>query len=71
MTDDIELRTRFTTHDLTPDQISRCEGVREEGHLLASRLLAACPQSRELSLAITAVDQAVMWATAAIAREGK
>lgn len=68
---DAELRGRFTTHDLTPDQISNCQGVREQGRLFASALATYCPQSHELLLAIDAVDQAVMWANASIAREGK
>lgn len=61
-------------HDLTnhppthPSAVERFEFIRSEAKKLGHVLVDACPPSRELSLAITAVEQAVMYAVAAIAR---
>ena len=48
--------------------IAKHEKVRDEGLLYAKTLLSQCPESRELSLALTSLEEAVMWANAAIAR---
>ena len=42
--------------------------IRERGKYLADGINLYCPYSREKSLAITKVEEAVMWANAAIAR---
>ncbi len=49
-------------------QAERYEQIREHGRLLARQLLSLCPPSRELSVALTNLDQVVFWANAAIAR---
>jgi hypothetical protein len=65
---DAELLDRFSFHPATGDQGATYEVIRAAGLTMARELAAYCPPSRELSLAITAIDQAVMWANAAIAR---
>ncbi len=50
------------------DQTERYERIREMGRLMAMELLATCPPSRELSVALTNLDQTVFWSNAAIAR---
>ena len=61
---------RFTYHPPKAElnQAERYTGIRDKGKILALYLLEQCPESRELSLAITKLEEAVMWANAAIAR---
>lgn len=63
-----DLQNRFTYHPPQPGQPELYEDIRRLGLDLALRLSTACPQSRELSLAYTHLEQTVMWANAAIAR---
>lgn len=67
MTDD-ELLTRFTYHPPKGDQAERYGLIRDHGRRLAELIDEECPESREKSLALTKVEEAVMWANAAIAR---
>lgn len=64
-----ELINRFTYHPPQPGQPELYERIRAAGLEFARVLSAYCPLSGELSTAIGNVDQAVMWANAAIARE--
>lgn len=52
-------------------QQDRYGEVRSGCHDLASRLLSLCPPSRELSLALTNLEQVMFWANASIARNEK
>jgi len=63
-----ELLKRFTYHAPKDDQASRYETVRANARFFAELLVDLCPDSRELSLAMTNLEQVVMWANAAIAR---
>lgn len=63
-----DLQKRFTYHAPKTDQPERYEVLRKAGLDLAAQILNLCPPSRERSLAITNLEQAVMWANAAIAR---
>lgn len=62
------LINRFTYHKPKTDQQERYEIIRQEGFSLATTFDTLCPDSRELSMAITKLEEAVMWANAAIAR---
>jgi hypothetical protein len=53
---------------LKDDQPERYQTVRAYGKELAEIINEVCPDSREKSLALTNLEQAVMWANAAIAR---
>jgi len=66
--DSQDLERRFTYHPPKDDQPRRYEHLRSLGWQLAADINAACPESREKSLAITHLEQAIMWANAAIAR---
>lgn len=66
--DDKELVSRFTYHPPKNDQATRYEKLRFNGLNLADMINELVPDSREKSLAITHLEQAVMWANAAIAR---
>jgi len=63
-----DLANRFTYHAPFGDQPTRYEMIRDRGLNLAQFMTEKCPPSRELSLALTNLEQAVMWANAAIAR---
>lgn len=63
-----DLTNRFTYHPPKEGQAQTYDAIREKGQELAELLAKLAPESRELSLAITNVEQAVMWANAAIAR---
>jgi hypothetical protein len=58
----------FTYHPPASEQALRYQQIRAGGGGLSELLNSLCPPSRELSLAQTRVEEAVMWANAAIAR---
>jgi hypothetical protein len=63
-----DLGNRFTYHAPKGDQTQRYEIIRERAHHYAHTLVTHAPASRELSLALTKLEEAVFWANAAIAR---
>jgi hypothetical protein len=66
--DSFDLDRRFTHHPPKGDQVVRYHDLRAGARNLADEINTTCPESREKSLAITHLEQAVMWANAAIAR---
>ena len=64
--DDID--NRFTYHTPKLGQPAMYEEIRELARNVAHRLNELCPESREKSLAITHLEEAVFWANASIAR---
>lgn len=66
--DNKELEIRFTYHPPKGAQPEKYIRLRERTKELAESILTLTPESREQSLAITHLEQAVMWANAAIAR---
>ncbi len=63
-----ELKKRFTYHSPKEGQPERYQRIRDEAHGLAEIIVDNTPSSREQSLALTNLEQAVFWANAAIAR---
>jgi len=63
-----KLENNFKYHAPKSTQPERYEMIRAKGKELADLLLRACPTSRELSIAMTELETAVMWANASIAR---
>ena len=63
-----EIANNFTYHAPKDDQTKRYEEIRAKGLLFALEVFGSCPESREKSLAMTKIDEAVMWANASIAR---
>ena len=55
----------FTYHPPTAADIPAYEGIRGAGQDMASTIAALAPPSRERSIAIQKVREAVMWANAA------
>lgn len=69
MIDPVEVESRFTYHQpSTEDVVRRHSFIRAECSILAMKLVATCPESRELSLALTKLDEVCMYANAAVAR---
>ncbi len=65
------LDNTFTYHAPFGDQSTRYAIIRNGAWMLAENILASTPPSREQSLALTKLEEAVMWANAAIARNEK
>lgn len=63
-----DLEKRFTYHPPKNDQAKQYDVIRKHMLDIASFLDAYIPDSREKSLAITKLEEATMWANAAIAR---
>jgi len=59
----------FTYHSPNDTQIPRYQKLREKAKELSYLIGQLCPDSREKSLALTDVEQAVMWANKSIALE--
>ena len=66
--DQKKLNTAFVYHAPKGDQPQRYIELRDKAKELAELFTTLCPPSRELSLAITNLEQAIMWANASIAR---
>lgn len=63
-----QIENAFTYHPPKGDQADRYNQIREKGKELALLINQLCPNSRERSLALTNLEQAIMWANASIAR---
>lgn len=62
------LHRRFTYHAPRGSQPHRFLAIREQALALAKLICTECPESPERSTALTKIDEAVMFANAAIAR---
>lgn len=67
MTND-ELIKNFSYHAPKEGQPEMYEAIRNKALLLAAYINEYCPDSREKSLAMTKLEEAIMWANASIAR---
>jgi hypothetical protein len=64
-----DLDRRFGFHPATNDVVAAAhQQVRQMCREVAAELTAMLPDSRERSLAITKLEEAMMWGNAAIAR---
>lgn len=66
-----QIDNNFVYHKPVDGQVERYGDIRHSFGVLAMILAANCPESRELSVALTKMEEAVMWANAAIARNEK
>lgn len=66
--DQMRIKNDFTYHPPKPGQMERYEALRHRARMLAEMIHFFCPPSRERSLALTKLEEVVMWANAAIAR---
>lgn len=67
----MQVENAFTYHSPNADQVVRYKEIRDTAKNLAVVVLKLSPPSREQSLALTALEEAVMWTNAAIARNEK
>jgi hypothetical protein len=65
-----DIETRFTYHPPSPAQVPVFQEIRDQAKALATKLNEVVPNGREKSLAITHLEDTVMWANAGIARHG-
>ena len=63
----LDLDNIFVYHAPKADQPDRYVALRAAGKALAAAIVQMTPASREQSVALTNVQQAIMWANAAIA----
>lgn len=67
--DTADLDHRFAYHPPSSPEVANAHGaVRSNARHLATIINDVCPEGREKSLAITHLEEAMMWANAAIAR---
>lgn len=73
VTDDERERidNNFTHHAPAEKQIEKYSFLRSMFKHMAMMLCRLCPQSRELSVALTKLEEVMFWANAAIARNEK
>lgn len=64
----IDISKNFTYYAPKGDQPQRYATIREIAKGLAQFIDDHCPDSREKSIAFTKLEESVMWANAAIAR---
>lgn len=63
-----DLANRFTYHAPKPGQPETYQRLRDKAKELAELVNELCPAGRETALALTKIEEAVMWANAGIAR---
>jgi hypothetical protein len=63
-----EISKRFTYHPPKGGQPEKYQDIRARARELAEKIVELVPDSREQSLAITKLEEVVMWANAGIAR---
>lgn len=71
--DELHDRVMRSLTNITPGaaQIRRIELLRDAAKQLAAEVVDLCPMGREQSLAITHLEETVMWAVKSIVLEGE
>lgn len=63
-----QIENNFMYHSPKDGQAEKYEEIRKKGKELAYLIDGICPNSREKSLAMTKLEESVMWANASITR---
>lgn len=63
-----QIESAFTYHPPKEGQAARYVALRDKAKEFALLIDAECPNSREKSLALTKLEESIMWANASIAR---
>lgn len=63
-----QIENNFMYHSLKEGQQKKYEAIRSKAKELAYLIDELCPGSREKSLAMTKLEESVMWANASIER---
>lgn len=69
MSQGIDIKRNFTYHPPAPAQVEKYQLIRDRCAAIGEMIQDVCPISRERSLAMTKLEEVVMWANASIARE--
>lgn len=69
--DEWYLENNFTYHKPWGNQPERYQQLRDNARAYAEQIMLQVPPSRERSLALTKLEEAVFWANAGIARNEK
>jgi hypothetical protein len=64
----IEIQDRFSYHPPTEKGAQKHKRLTQEFIILAEAIESICPDGREKSLVMTKLEEAKMWASAAVAR---
>jgi hypothetical protein len=63
-----QIENNFTYHEPDRYKIDQLKMIRKEGKVLATMIDEKVPQSREKSIALTKLEECIMWANAGIVR---
>lgn len=63
-----QIENNFKYHSPKEGQPEKYTAIREKAKELAYLIDKLCPNSREKSLSVTKLEEAVMWANASVAR---
>lgn len=64
-----DIKNRFTYHKPKEDDAYKFIAIRNDARYLAETINDLVPESREKSLAMTKLEEVVMWSNAGIARQ--
>ena len=63
-----DLENRFSCHAISDEQNALCDQIRKSALQLAKKINKGCPDSREKSIAMTKLEEVVVWANSSVAR---
>lgn len=64
-----QVEHNMTNHPpISPSTVAQFEKLRRLAKAFAHEIVDTCPEGRERSLALTAAEESLMWAVAAVAR---
>ena len=66
-----DIEKRFTYHKPKENDAYKFVAIREDAKYIADMINSLVPEGIEKSLAITKLEEVVMWANAGIARKGE
>ena len=61
-----EIAARFAHHEMTDEEKTHSNKIREDAMNLADIIDIYCPESREKSLALTKLEECIMWVNKSI-----
>lgn len=63
-----QIENNFSYHAPSENDVVKLKNIRDFAKAMAHKIDTYCPDSREKSVAMTKLEEAVMWANAAIVR---
>ena len=65
-----DITNRFARSKVNPDEVAIINAIRSSIYSTAVDINNSCPDSREKSLALTKLEEAMFWAITAVERNG-